>query len=511
MESDAYRRLLAQREAARGGHAIPPQRTPKNLPQPKPPQREGQREQRPNQAMIAEIPPAIRNQSAEGQKRERSRPKFSSTNGNLAASLALGAANLLGFAAVSQKHHSSRSYEFSTTETVGSRPVEVHGFERAPFGAPTNEEVTAVERSIFPMQYHIPIQLVRVANAPRAMPPEYGIVGNEDAHCDVGHREIVVGPQVVMMLHQQTGEWIYNNLLLHEDGHAFNWNNAPNLTSEQRDLYRRTFTRHLQDGTPRIRSSYVDAIRNADPNQELEFKAIEYQAELVQSILSIPFPEYRTGTWDEAVAQKIHEIHQIPLEHARYEVRLFRWMIELTFPGRSPETMHRDVQGSIQRVVEQGSHRINTTVLHQQLSPELQAITDQAFVLPHSESWLRQYTEGTISQASSRRHPSPRQELLQQQAARIGQIYQEIDRRSEHPSQVRDLFQRADLLGRFFHRNHVAPQAVARFQSIYMNLSRHDRQVVQHYLPTYGQILQFKPSLYHVPAAVDQAAHAHAI
>lgn len=436
-------------------------------------------------------------------------------NGLFAAS----ASTIAAVAALRLLSHTSHKHGFqaneydmdikpATAETSPLQPVHAKGFERGPLGAPTNEEVASVEQSILPVQYRIPIRFVTVGDAPRPMPTEYGINQNEDAHCDTGQQEIVIGPQIIANLPQQSGDYLYKEILFHENGHAFNWYNAPSLTPEQRASYQATFVHHIQDGTPRIRSTYVDAIHNHDPAIQLERKSVEYQAELVEAILSLPFPEYRTGTWDEALAQKLHELHQIPLKNARFEVRLFRWMIELVFPGRSPEAMHREVQAATRRAVEQGSYRINTAVLHQTLAPDLQQVTDQAFTIPTNETWLRHYAEasGTSVVAPHHRY-SVRRELLQQQADRLNNIRHEIGRRSEHASLVIDLFQQADYMGRNFHHHHVPTRSAQTFNETYQRLSAHDRQVVQYYLPTYGQLLQYKPSLYQISPTLAQAAH----
>lgn len=511
MESDAYRRLQAQRAASKKAAPAVAKPVP-NATRPPP--------------VIHETQPARRAKStpeaADGvyapttprRPKKSSHLDLSAGVATLSASLAFGAATL---SQVHSPSHRYSSYQEDPTslntpqERTEPVPIRTQGFERAPFGSPTNEEVSGVEEAMLPPQYRIPVQFIRVADAPVPMPTSYGIPGFEAAHFDIDRQEVLIGPQIVAELDRQPVNYIYNHVLLHEDGHAFNWDSAPNLTPEQRELYRVTFIRHLQDGRPRIYSRYVNAIHNPDPAQTWEFKAIEYQAELVSAILSLPFPEYRTGSWEEAIAQKLHTIHHIPLTNARYEVRLFCWMIELVFPGRSPESMHRDVQTAIQRAVEQGSYRINTTVLHRELAPELHYAVDQAFILPRPETWLRQYIDrSTTTEHPDQHRPSSRQELLRQRVTRVNQLRVEIERRSENTPLVRDFFEQADLIGRHFHSNRLPRRTVIRLQNTYARLSRHDQQVVQYYLPTYGQLLQFKPSLYHIDTTLAQTAQAHA-
>lgn len=449
--------------------------------------------------------------AAKANKRDAPKGAFVASLASLAAIAGL---RLLSPHADSSSHgdsYHSPEPDIGTTAPVERRaqpPIRAMGFERGRAGAPTNEEVASVEQSILPPSYHISLRVVRVGEAPIRMQAAYGIPGTEDGHYDGGRQEIVIDPNFFLTLARAPGDELYNDLLFHENGHAFNWERHPSLNPEQRRIYRETFESHIRDHTPRIHSDYVAAIHNANRRQETEIKAIEYQAELVQAILSLPFPENRTGSWDEAIAQRIHEIHHIPLVNARFEVRLFRWMIELTFPGRSPEAMHEEVQRATRRAVEQSNYRFNTTILTTPVPRDFQNTIRQSFSLSSSETWLRHYAETHPSQ-QHQRILAPENDPWRQQSDRLAQLRRSAEQTADSPSHMHELFEDTRLLGQHIHDRHVSHSAAETYGRIYQHLTPHDRAIAQRYLPTYGQLIQFKPALFHLSPQLTQQAQVH--
>ena len=79
-------------------------------------------------------------------------------------------------------------------------------------------------------------------------------------------------------------EQIWNGTFLHEAAHANDWDNDAQMElAERMALKAKIGIRVLSED--RYRSSYVEAISNPDPVQELEIKAKEYWAEIVEAHL----------------------------------------------------------------------------------------------------------------------------------------------------------------------------------------------------------------------------------
>lgn len=187
---------------------------------------------------------------------------------------------------------------------------------------------------------------------------DYGIAAPESGHLSCKDQEIVLTPDAFRDYSREQAEEAAFTLV-HESAHSLFY--GLRISTNRQTALRARLESYVRT-SERIRFSETEGVHNTDPTTETQIRGREYPAELYSTIIRIPPPPH-TQEWHLYITRQLRELYHLSAEEAERNVCFFEEVVALKYGQTSPAEIHARTYRAIQIILTHRLRRLSPTSL----------------------------------------------------------------------------------------------------------------------------------------------------